>query len=876
MKKLLTVLIALVMILSLLGTVSFVFGQAPAEEPGISEEGESEGESAESEGVPAETGESAEGGSEAGESAGAPAGEGESAEDPGSGGDPSAGGPGGLEGGGLNGGYAEAETDPAALAEKERLEQRLDYALIPAEGEQAELGYLEGVTTILEVDGLKFKDLNKNGELDVYEDWRADIDDRVADLISQMTVEEEAGLLFCVNTQLAEACAWLDRWNLTCQLFNLNGTPLAITNTLNNIQAHAEEMRLGVPMVFTSDREYNAWGGYIDKAHDAFGTAYDSELAYDLASFYGKVMRAIGIHVTFEPYAEEIGAQYGENPELIAKVVHQEILGLEENGLASCTKHWIGRGGDASFGAARSVAQNFDNWMVGWRAALSAGSEWVMTNCGGTGITNTTDPKWDSVTMGYLRNELGFDGVVVTDWWALGLGQRVTGVTVEGVDLAEQSGRWLYNRALELGTDMFGAEDMMEGEDWETVPRANWPEMMINGIKDGDILKENVDRAATNILRFKFRKGLFENPYCDVDAALELCASEEWIADPWPIETNEDLRAARNPMEVEMTERLQAESAVLVKNDDDLLPLEQGIKVYLVANNSDRQAGYETYISEFAELVDDPEEADVMVGDFSQVDDVCELFLDDAADSEKPAVVSMNLTDPTPYVLENADAVLYLSYNQQADHGKLEPGFITSTEPWIYADLLFGIREPAGVIVKELARNAVEDDQQWKDLAGDQGASPYVRLMIQATMEDDAEYHASPNNWGDPLVQAYYGMHYGTEPEFRYSCLILPMSTEVVTETVESGGSTSESTSAQTINKAAAGVPFTAYVLLRNNGADGIVSVPAYIDGELAAEKLYTVTAGSWRVIQMDLTIDEAGTHEIMIGDQTAMMTIGE
>ena len=51
--------------------------------------------------------------------------------------------------------------------------------IIPAEGDQIELGYLNGITQILEVDGLKFKDLNSNGTLDVYEDWRQDISVRV-------------------------------------------------------------------------------------------------------------------------------------------------------------------------------------------------------------------------------------------------------------------------------------------------------------------------------------------------------------------------------------------------------------------------------------------------------------------------------------------------------------------------------------------------------------------------------------------------------------------------------------------------------------------------------------------------------------------------
>ena len=305
-----------------------------------------------------------------------------------------------------------------AKAEEAFLESDCAFSVIPADETtgQEKLSYIESVTPILEVDGLKFKDMNKNGSLDVYEDWRKETPERVADIISQMDVKEEVGLLFCVNTQLADARQMVWDYALTCQLFNLNGDPITITNTLNNLQACAEAERLGVPMVFTSDREYNSFGGYVDKSHEAFGTANDPELAYDLAYFYGQAMNAVGVHVTFEPYANEIGAQYGENPELIASIISAEIKGLEDAGFASCTKHWIGRGGDSSFGAARSVAQNLDNWMEGWKAALDAGAEWVMTNCGGTGITNTVDVKWDSVTMGYLRNELGFDGVVVTDW----------------------------------------------------------------------------------------------------------------------------------------------------------------------------------------------------------------------------------------------------------------------------------------------------------------------------------------------------------------------------------------------------------------------------------------------------------------------------
>ena len=116
----------------------------------------------------------------------------------------------------------------AAAAEQAYLESDCAYSVIEADETtgQVRLTYMEGVTPILEVDGLKFKDLNKNGALDVYEDWREETDTRVADLIAQMTSEEEVGLLFCVNTQLVDARNMIQEYQLTCQLFNLNGTPI--------------------------------------------------------------------------------------------------------------------------------------------------------------------------------------------------------------------------------------------------------------------------------------------------------------------------------------------------------------------------------------------------------------------------------------------------------------------------------------------------------------------------------------------------------------------------------------------------------------------------------------------------------------------------
>lgn len=768
--------------------------------------------------------------------------------------------------------------------ESELLAQPLTFAIIEADETtgQPRLTYVEGKTPILEVDGLKFKDMNGNGELDVYEDWRQDTEARVNDLMSQMNNKEKAGTLFCVSANLETARALIPDFSLTCMLFNLNGSPVQVVNTLNNLQAAAESERLSIPMVFTSDREFNAFGGYIDKAHIAYGTANDPELAYKLSYIYGQAMVAIGVHVTFEPYANEIGAQYGENPEHIAAIVYQEVKGMEDAGFASCVKHWIGRGGDSNFGKARSVAQNFDNWMVGWKAALAGGNEWVMTNCGGTGITNTTDVKWDKVTMSYLRDTLGFDGIVVTDWWALGMRQQVSGVTNEGVELSEQTGAWLYNEALLNGTDMFGAGGIAHGTDITGIKNEdgtvtgstmwNWPDCIIEGLETGEVDMANVDRSVARILKFKFNKGLFENPYRVTEEALAVVASAEYQADQWALDTNEALRAARNPEEVKLAEELQAKSAVLMKNDNAVLPLAKGTKVYIESATADTLDHYKQYIAEYGEVVDSIEDADVVIGYYSTINDAGEVLIEDAQDAGKPIVLTLT-SKATEYTLANADALIYMPYSQQPDHGSGEAGFIYGTEPWVYADLLFGEREPEGIIQKEQARNSAEDAVQWKDLAGDQGASPYVRLIVQALMMADTENHASPNNYGDPLVIYNYSMRYGQKGDFAYSCLILP---QTVTEE-EGTDSRGNATIITTVHdQAKAGEPFTVYCLLNNNGADDITTVQAKANGEVIAEKMYTVEGGSWRVVQMEMTLDTAGEYEIEIGGLTGTVTVIE
>ena len=797
---------------------------------------------------------------------------------------------------------------PAAAPFTSYDEVNAAITVIPASGEQKELGYLNGVTAILEVDGLQFKDLNGNGQLDVYEDWRQDTDARVWDLINQMTLEEKAGLFYHVNTcgnpqgvdfanseymfgmeadfstpetpadgpsanpAFATKSMWyyINTLNITTHLDNTNGTPAQQIVYHNAMQALGESTRLGIPVVISNDRQYNAWGGMIDTAHDAFGAANDLELAQKLWTIYSLESRAVGIHVVLHPYSQELGSWNGEDPVYAGEMTRAEVAAIQvEGGTEACIKHFIARGGDSSFQNARSDGQTVDNWMTAWKLALESNPKWLMTNGYGTGLSNTVHVDYDKETMDYLRNTLGFEGIVVSDWGDQG-DNNSQGVTADGIDLMSLTIPERYAFTINLGLDQIGnpAADYSGDGHMGTADRGAMEVTM----KEGLVSEERANQTFYRVLKDKFDMGLFENPYADAEKALALAASAEYIAQPWDIVDTDTLMAARNPEVVALERQLQAESAILIKNEENLLPLAKGIKAYIGSTAAAiTLAGYKAVLPDYCELVENIDDADVVIADCTQNNDAAELIIEDAKDAGKKLVIVANCIDPDVSMIENADALLALTFSRPADHGTGAGGFITTTEPVMLAQLLFGDVQPAGMVVKEIARDSTANEAQWKDLAGDQGADMWVRLMLLATMKT-TDGNTVPGNWGDPLIQYRYGMKYGAEPDFAYEALVLPRVTkEVVTE---SNGSTM--TNYESVVETKAGVPFPVYCLMWNNGDDGITTVQALVDGEVNAEKIMAINSGDWRVLKMDITIDQPGEHTVTVGSLTKTINIAE
>lgn len=763
---------------------------------------------------------------------------------------------------------------------------------------------------IIEVDGLKFKDLNGNGKLDVYEDWRADVDARVDDLLGQMTLDEEIGLLWHASTggTFTAMYPYTEEWlysneptytdeagncyvpmyhsiisdNVTTYLHNVNGTPDTLIYENNAFQEIAESARLGVPVLLSCDRSYNTWAGMVNMPNYAFGVAHDEELLYDMVAQYAQEERAIGFHVPFHSYGVEIGSWYGDDVNYIATMVGIETKAYQENGVNACTKHFMARGGRSSYSGAKSAANLLDSWLVGWKSAvIDNGSGWVMLNNGS--LLNNCNVCYDSESMAVLRETLGYDGCVVTDWPMWQQSPSASGITPEGVDLSTCSVGELYAIILNADVDQVGCFFMVQPEvttDYDDIVahypgmmQPMWPETIKEQLEAGNLTQETIDRHAKRVLRNKFELGLFEDPYSSLDEALELCASDAYKAEAFDLTTIEDVYAARADKMNEMDIRLQTESTVLLKNENNLLPLSKDAKVFVTGSAKETTAMDVEAIGAYAQVVDALEEATVAVAHVSAMDDNTELLIEDAQDAGIPLVLLYDggvSNEPDAWAIENSSAILFLTYDCTPDHGSSMGNFYHKTLPSVIADMLFGTKEPTGSTVFEIARTSDDANLDWGELQFDTGVDIPTRLYMAATVRNNPTA-ALPTNLGDVIIPVGFGMRYGENADIDINTLVCQQSVEEVV--TDMGSSTSTSISA--VNKTVtSGEPFSVYMLAENHGADGSATVEVMENGQVIASKYISVEGGSFVVVTMDVVLEGAGEHTLTVGDNTLVITV--
>lgn len=483
----------------------------------------------------------------------------------------------------------------------------------------------------LTIDSLTFRDLNKNGRPDIYEDPGRPCEERVNDLLSQMNLEEKAGSMFFPPVSMKKDGSISEKPSLN-DIFSLmtSGTSKMLfgkhinhfnifTGTdkkgmaiwYNNLQKLAERTRLGIPVTIASDprNSYSnnplasAFAGDFSIWPEPIGLAAigDSLVAWQFADIARQEYLAAGIRVSLHPAVDlateprwgRINGTFGEDAVLSAKLTYAYVRGFQGDSLsatsvACMTKHFSGGGPqkegiDPHFSITKGQVypgNNFNYHLIPFEAAFKAGTAEIMPYYGiPMGMTgeNVGFSFNKEMITGLLRNKYHFNGVVCTDWGLLTdlkfLGFMILPARARGMEKATTEERML--KCINAGVDQFGGEMI--------------PEMLVRLVKEGKISEARIDSSLRRLLRVKFEQGLFDNPFTNVDQAVKTIGNPEFIA---------------------AGELAQRRSIVLLKNDSNgtgkTLPLKNGIKVYLQNIDPDK-------VSKYAVVVKKPEEADYAI-----------------------------------------------------------------------------------------------------------------------------------------------------------------------------------------------------------------------------------------------------------------------
>ena len=610
----------------------------------------------------------------------------------------------------------------------------------------ATLGYSkDSGVSIIEVDGFAFKDMNRNGELDVYEDWRQGSETRAADLVSQMTVREKIAQMqhpTFLPREDGKIPSYLQKW---CQregigmllIRELNSVEAAATS-MNVIQEYAEGSRLGVPVLVSMDSVHGlsyVTGATVTGHNLGLAATRDKELVTKLAELARDEHIAIGVRMTLSPEADiaseprwgRVMETFGEDPDLVTEMTVAQVIafqngseGLNSGSIVACMKHFPGagpqmEGKDTS--PIISSEESLQEHLKPYAAAIEAGVASVMPYYSVPLALDMENAAIGSkaTLQDLLRDEMGFEGIIQTDWGMIWAIQEALG-TMTGEEVSDEE-------AILIGV----TESRVDGIGGESI---NLITQMEELTAAGKIDEAILDAAAMRIVKAKFEMGVFENPYCDVEYAVEFVGNEEHTA--------LNLEAARKSM-------------TLLKNDG-VLPLNQnasqtilvcgpraGDMASLVGGWSSAQEGLtiagaiEAYAGENTKVIYEPEdtgriaqlaqEADVIivsVGEPSyqhdppwgyntlEITSSQQEILEAAASAGKPMVTVV--TGGRPYILtwcdENANAILEAYYPGQQ-------GGIA------IAETLFGLNNPTGKTPIQFPRDMESVMDQEGDISFD-------------------------------------------------------------------------------------------------------------------------------------------------------------
>ncbi|WP_028708783.1 glycoside hydrolase family 3 protein [Propionicicella superfundia] len=550
-----------------------------------------------------------------------------------------------------------------------------------------------------------------------YQDPTLPVEQRVDDLLSRLSLEDKAGLMFQTMTgygDISQGDPVFGLPSLTSMVtkrrmnhFNVIGSASAREMAVwhNAAQELAAGTGFGIPITFSTDPRHGftdnpgaaMLAGPFSQWPETLGLAAlrDEALVRRFADIARQEYLAVGIRVALHPQIDVMteprwarcSGTFGEDAELTGRLGAAYIRGFQgvalgTESVAAMTKHFPGGGPqkdgeDPHFDYGKDQVYPGDNFEYHLRpfiAAIEAGSSQMMPYYG-----RPVGTPYDEVAFGFnkgvltdlLRDRLGFTGIICTDWGLLTdaviLGQEMP-ARAWGVEHLTREERVVL--ALEAGVDQFGGELC--------------PEVVVAVVRDGRVSEDRLDVSVRRLLREKFVLGLFDARQVDVAGAEIVVGNAEF---------REAGLAA------------QRASVTLLANDSDgpaRLPLAAGLAVYCEGIDPAAVAGH-------ARPVSDPAQADVAIirvkAPFEPRSEGFESFFH-AGSLEFPAEQVEHLRE----VCEAVPTVLDVYLDRPAVLGPLPEwaGALTvthGTSDAALVDVLFGVARPEGRLPFDLPRS---------------------------------------------------------------------------------------------------------------------------------------------------------------------------
>ena len=399
---------------------------------------------------------------------------------------------------------------------------------------------------------LSSKDKNS---IPLYKDAKAPIEKRIDDLISRMTLEEKVlqlnqytlGRNNNVNN-VGEEVKKVPSEIGSLIYFDIN------PELRNSMQKKAmEESRLGIPIIFG----YDAIHGFRTIYPISLGQAcsWNPGLVEQACAVSAQEARMSGVDWTFSPMIDvardprwgRVAEGYGEDPYTNGVFAAASVCGYQgddmsaENRMAACLKHYVGYGASEAgrdYVYTEISAQTlWDTYLLPYEMGVKAGAATLMSSFNDiSGVPGSANPY---IMTEILKKRWKHDGFIVSDWGAVEQ-LKNQGLATTKKDAA----RYAFNAGLEM--------DMMSHA---------YDRHLKELVEEGKVTMAQVDESVRRVLRVKFRLGLFERPYTPV--------------------TNEKDRFFR-PQSMAVAAQLAAESMVLLKNNNQILPLTNKKKIAVV------------------------------------------------------------------------------------------------------------------------------------------------------------------------------------------------------------------------------------------------------------------------------------------------------